>query len=156
MRKRSLRGDMSDAVYVNQAAEWAQRLTHSEARGPGDMENAWRRLEARYGVSWRTFWSLRYRKPREIATSIYARLHDAYRAECERQMRKLAHEIHITEQIAGADHAAVVAAKAVVGKPSGRTSLPHCVLPVSAPVQPHVPAPIDDEMEFPEFLKREP
>ena len=154
VRKSPLRGDMSDATFVNEAAGWAQGLTHSEARGPGDMANAWRRLEARYGIPWRTFWALRYRKPNEIATSIYARLHDAYRAECERQMRKLAHEIHITKRIAGPDHPAVAQAQAVVDKASGRPAVPRGVLPVSAQVQSYVPAPTDEEMEIPVFLRR--
>jgi hypothetical protein len=54
---------MSDAAYVDEAADWARRLTQAEARGPGDIENAWRRLETRYGVSFHTWWALRYRKP---------------------------------------------------------------------------------------------
>jgi hypothetical protein len=115
VRKNLLRGEtMSDAAYVDQAADWAQRLTHTEARGPGDMENAWRRLEARYGVPWRVFWSLRYRRPPEIATSIYMRLLAAYQAECERQLGRLEHEIKITSAIVGARHPVVASAQAVV------------------------------------------
>lgn len=44
------------------------------------------------------------------------RLQAAYQAECERQLRKLQHEIQITEAIAGADCSAVRAAKALVGE----------------------------------------
>jgi len=106
---------MSDTAYVDEAAEWAKGLTRCEARGPGDMVNAWRRLEVRYGVPWRVFWSLRYRRPREIATSIYFQIHAAYEAERERQIRRLQHEIKITKAKAGASHRAVVAAEAAVG-----------------------------------------
>jgi hypothetical protein len=103
-------------TYVDQAAEWAKELTRSETRGPGDQPNAWRRLEARYGISAHTFWSLRYRKPQDIAVSIYMRLQAAYQAECERQMRRLEHELEITKAIAGASNAVVVKAQAVVGE----------------------------------------
>jgi hypothetical protein len=110
------RNAMSDAAYVDEAARWAKWLTHAEARGPGDMEPAWRRLEARYGVAWRTFWALRYRKPREITASVYARLSAAYQAERERQLRLLQHDMEITRTIAGPDHAAVRSAQALVGE----------------------------------------
>lgn len=106
---------MSSTAVVDQAASWAKRLTQSEARGPGDLENAWHRLEARYGIPWRAFWSLRYRKPNEIAASIYLSLCAAYEAECQKQVRKLTHEIAITQAIAGAANPAVVAAKTMVG-----------------------------------------
>lgn len=102
-------------TYVDQAAEWAKSLTQSETRGPGDQPNAWRRLEAKYGIPEYAFWSLRYRKPRDIAVSLYMRLHAAYQAECERQQRRLMHEIEVTKEIAGTDCAAVRAAEALVG-----------------------------------------
>lgn len=115
MSKNKFLGDvMTDAAYVDQAAEWAKALTRAESRGPGDLENAWRRLEARYGVSPNTFWSLRYRRPKDIAVSVFVRLRAAYQAECERQMRRLKHELEITRAIAGPDNSAVVAAEAVV------------------------------------------
>jgi hypothetical protein len=107
---------MSDVAYVEQAAEWARLLTQREMRGPGDLESAWRRLEARYGVSLSTFWSLRYRRPKGILASTFNRLRAAYEAECARQMRKLEHEIAITKTIAGDCSAAVCAVEALVGK----------------------------------------
>lgn len=96
MCKKALRDGMT---YVDQATEWAKELTRSEARGPGDMENAWRRLEARYGVPWRVFWQLRYRKPSDMLVTVYARLQLAYAAECERQMRRLEHETRVARQL---------------------------------------------------------
>ena len=121
MRKSSSRDEaMTDAAFVDQAEGWAKRLTQSEARGPGDMEPAWRRLEARYGVPWRTFWALRYRKPRDITASIYHRLAAAYSAECERQMRRLQHDIEITRQITGPSNAAVAQAETVVRAAKGQ------------------------------------
>lgn len=108
---------MTDTAAVDQAASWAKRLTQSEARGPGDLENAWHRLEARYGVPWRTFWSLRYRKPADVTASIYLRLRVAYEAECERQLMRLTHEIAITKAKAGASNHSVVEAEALVRAP---------------------------------------
>lgn len=117
MRKSNSQGEeqMTDAAFVDQAAGWAKHLTQREARGPGDMENAWHRLEARYGVPWRAFWALRYRKPRDITVSLYHRLHSAYVAECERQQRLLAHEIETTKTITGSHTAAIRAAETLVG-----------------------------------------
>lgn len=88
-------------AHVEEAAGIAKWLTQREALGPGDMENAWRRLESRYGLPWRLFWALRYRKPRAIASHFYERLHDVYRAECDRQMKLLRHETIVTEKVAG-------------------------------------------------------
>lgn len=116
VRKKNSQGKetMTEAAYVDQAAQWAKRLTQTEARGPGDLENAWHRLEGRYGVPWRTFWALRYRKPRDITAYLFDRLRAAYEAECARQMRLHAHELEITKAITGPDCPAVVAAAALV------------------------------------------
>ena len=106
---------MTDAAFVDQASEWARDLTNREARGPGDIANAWRRLEMRYGVTWRTFWALRYRKPAALTAYTFNLLRAAYLAECERQTRKLQHDIAITKAITGASHPAVDEAEALVG-----------------------------------------
>ena len=118
MRKELLpsRQEMPDAALVENCADWARRLTQTEARGPGDIENAWHRLETRYGVPWRTFWALRYRKPKAVTAALYARLLAAYEHECERQTRKLRNEIEITKRKVGANHAAVRAAAALAGE----------------------------------------
>ena len=111
---------MSDA-YLEDAARWSKDLTRMRTRGPGDIENAMRSIEREYGVDYWTLWRLRYRRSslRDIGVSAYMRLKDAYQHECQRQMRKLQHEIQVTEQIAGADAAAVAAAKALVGEGEG-------------------------------------
>ena len=106
-----------DAKAVTAAAkaqDWANELVRREARGPGDTENAMRRLEARYGIPWRAFWTLRYRPPADILTGLFLRLNAAYRAECDRQMRILEHETEITKIIAGPDAPAVRSALALV------------------------------------------
>jgi hypothetical protein len=109
---------MSDAAYVDQAANWAKRLTLGEARGPGDMENAWQRLEARYGVPWRVFWALRYRKPSSVTAYIYQQLRNAYEAEREAQLRRIEHEKKI-EAKTGLGKALVGAALYLAGEEVG-------------------------------------
>jgi len=118
VRKKGL--PMSDAAYLDQAATWSKDLTRMKARGPGDTENAMRRIEREYGVDYGFLWSLRYRRDRlrTISISVYEGIRAAYRAECAAQMRKLEHEIVRTEEIAGADSAAVRAAKALLGEDS--------------------------------------
>lgn len=99
---------------VTMAREWAADLVRREARGPGDLENAMRRLGARHGIPWRTFWTLRYRPPRDILWGLAARLHAAHEAEINRQIELLQHELTITKAKAGSHHAAVRAAEALV------------------------------------------
>ena len=68
-----------------------------EMRSPGDMENAMRRLESRYGIPWRVFWNLRYRPPADILVGVWRQLKSAYEFECDRQERLIAHERRIAE-----------------------------------------------------------
>ena len=119
MGKRSL--PVSDATYIDNAQRWSRDLTRMKARGPGDTENAMRQIEREYGIDYGFLWSLRYRRDRlrTISVSVYEKIAAAYRSECERQMRKLQHEIVVTEQISGPDSAAIRAAKALVGEDQG-------------------------------------
>ncbi len=111
---------MSDTAYLDQAAIWSRDLTQMKSRGPGDTENAMRQIEREYGVDYGFLWSLRYRRDRLriISISVYESIRAAYRAECAAQMRKLGNEITRTEEIAGADSAAVHAAKALLDAPN--------------------------------------
>lgn len=106
---------MSD-VFVNNAQEWANELVRRESRGPGDYENAMRRLESRYGIPWQTLWRLRHGRLKDVYVSIYVRLQSAYQAECERQMRLLAHEITVAKAKGLADTPAYRAAEALVAE----------------------------------------
>lgn len=118
---------MSDTAYLDQAAHWSKDLTRMKSRGPGDIENAMRQIEREYGIDYGFLWSLRYRRERLriISVSVYETIRAAYREECARQMRKLEHEIKRTEEIAGADDAAVHAAKALVEQAARETSVTH-------------------------------
>jgi hypothetical protein len=110
---------MTDAAYVDEAAAIARELTRREARGPGDMEGAWVRLQTRYGLPCRLFWSLRYRKPKSISAFLYHRLKEVYEYERERQFHALAKDIEITKAKAGPNCPAVLAAEALVGEDDG-------------------------------------
>jgi hypothetical protein len=109
---------VSDAAYIDAAQKWSKDLTRMKARGPGDTENAMRLIEREYGIDYGFLWSLRYRRERlrTISLSVYESIRAAYREECERQMRKLKHEVTITEKIAGPDSAALRAAKALASE----------------------------------------
>lgn len=102
MGKFSLREkQVSPSAFVDDAATKARWLVQREVRGPGDLDNAMRRVEARYGVSFSTLWSLRYRRPKDIFTSAYIAILNAYEAECERQRKLLEHEQAITKAKTG-------------------------------------------------------
>lgn len=112
---------MSDVAYLDQAAQWSRALTRMKSRGPGDTENAMRLIEREYDIDYGFLWSLRYRRDRLkiISKSIYEKIAEAYQKECGRQLRKLQHEIVVTEAIAGASSPAVVAAKALLNEDEG-------------------------------------
>jgi len=111
---------MSDAAYLDQAVQWSKDLTRMKARGPGDTENAMRQIEREYGIDYGFLWSLRYRRERLriISISVYEGIRAAYRAECERQMRKLENDLARTEKIVGPNSNAVRTAKAILGSES--------------------------------------
>jgi hypothetical protein len=113
---------MSDAAYLDQAASWSKDLTRMKSRSIGDTENAMHRVEREYGIDYGFLWRLRYRREhlKTISISVYERIRAAYRAECERQMRKLGNDIITTEKITGPDSPAVRAAKALVGSNAGK------------------------------------
>jgi hypothetical protein len=100
---------------ATEARSMALKMLHLEARGPGDLPNAMRRLGRRHGLSWRVFWTLRYRPPPDVFVGVYRKLEAAYLAELERQQRLLRHDIEITRLKAGPDHPAVRAAETLVG-----------------------------------------
>lgn len=74
--------------YVDEAQRIAREMVANEARGPGDLINAMRRIEARYGVPYSLLKALRYNPPSDIMIGVWTRLLNAYEAECERVERK--------------------------------------------------------------------
>ncbi len=110
---------MSDDAFVNKAANWADALVRLESRGPGDLENAMHRVARKTGVPYRTFWNLRYRRPKDIFTSVYFKLGTAYDAARQHQIERLTNDIETTAAVAGPDRASVRAAMALVGPEDG-------------------------------------
>lgn len=119
---------MFDAgTTVEDAALWADAILQRTYRGPGDtIEAASFRAEQKYGVPAYTFWSLRYRRPKDILASIYLRLKAAYDAECGRQEAKLRHDLELVRALPRtADRQALIdAAEAALGiAPDGEAGL---------------------------------
>lgn len=120
MSKSQLReGQMNGSVVVAQAQRIARDLVATESRGPGDTENAMRRLEARYGLPFSTLWALRYRSPKDLLASTWENLKRAHEAECERQMRRYQHELEIARAKAGAGSPLLRAAARLAGVEDG-------------------------------------
>jgi len=89
VRKRHL----ISAQMVAEARAWANELTEREIRGPFDLEGAWRRLEARYGIPVATFWSLRYRRDlKDVWASIHTMLRLAVEAERTTKLNNQQHQ----------------------------------------------------------------
>jgi hypothetical protein len=124
MRQKSLRQEQKMSAIVAEAREWANALVRLEARGPGDLDRAMRRVESRYGVPFSILWTLRYRAPKDILASVYFSLRAAYLAECERQQKRFDHELEIArartagQEASGSCAPLVRAAVAVAGAPS--------------------------------------
>lgn len=88
---------MSPESVVETAGAWARWLVQRESRGPGDTENAMRRISRRYGVPYSILWSLRYRPPKDMLVSAFIRLEAAYEAEKLRQMKALEEEFAVSK-----------------------------------------------------------
>ena len=95
---------MTDAtadIGVDQARGWANKLIAAHHRGPGDtVEAAIHRAAVKHGLDPKALWRLRYRTPKDMLLSTWARIKEAYEAECERQEGRLRHELEITKAIA--------------------------------------------------------
>lgn len=92
--------NMTDMTAVDEAASWADLLVKREHRGPGDTIDAARMRAARkHKVPEQTFWALRYRKPKEIAGSVYRALMRAYDAETQSMEAKIAENLKLLEAL---------------------------------------------------------
>lgn len=130
MCKKSLQSEqvMSDATFtseadaVRKAVGWANALLARVHRGPGDnVEAAMHRAEQKFGVPVQTFWSLRYRPPKEMGVVAWTYLKSVYEAECGRQEAKLRHELEITRQLqpTGPRLALIAETEALLGPEEG-------------------------------------
>lgn len=107
MREQFKKDLISEQVMssVEVAADYANRMIEREARGPGDTEEAMRRIEARTGVGYWTLWGLRYRRRdlKTIAADQFNRIRAAYLSTCERQLHALQHELALEKARCGDD-----------------------------------------------------
>ncbi len=92
-----------------------------ETRGPGDTDNALRRVARRHGIDYGALWSLRYRAPKRIWADVANAIATAYEAERQNQIRKLEHAAELTEAVAGAHCPSVAKARAVLRQAKGET-----------------------------------
>lgn len=86
MAKNFLEKDQKmSAAYVDRAVVLCQELVTREARGPGDLPNAMRRIERHYGIPFWAQWSLRYKRPKKIDAGLFERIRRA--AEVDERLR---------------------------------------------------------------------
>lgn len=119
MNKIVLREVAKMSSYVEEASKKVSWLVSREARGPGDIPNAMRRLARRYGVSYHALWALRYRKPSDMLVSLYSRICEAHEAECERQRDLLNHELSISRAKNRVGTAVIRTSAALAGEKDG-------------------------------------
>jgi hypothetical protein len=87
--------EMSAAV----ASRYVRRMAELESNGFGDDDNALRRLEAKFGLS---YWTLRYLKlgrSTKIDTDIFQQIRGAYLSYCEHKISALQHELRTEREI---------------------------------------------------------
>ena len=100
---------------VSQAKAYAQQLLRWESRGPGDTDNALRRIARRHGINYSALWSLRYRAPKRIWADVLSSILVAYETERLRQLRKLENDAEETARLApGIDLNSVAKARAIL------------------------------------------
>ncbi len=107
---------MNGVAFVTEASRMAHELVRMESRGPGDLDNALHRIEARHGVPYAALWALRYRKPKDVGCSIFARLKAAYASECWRQEQRYQQERQATQAKTGIGTAILRAADRLAGQ----------------------------------------
>ena len=92
---------MSDAsALVEDCARWSGALWSKAHAGLGDtQEAAMYRAASRHGIEPNVFWTLRYRRPKDVLASVYFKLKAAYEAECERQEARLRHELELVKAL---------------------------------------------------------
>lgn len=119
--KKCCADEMSTALLI-QSRERAAYIVNRESRGPGDLDNAMRRLETKRGVPYTVLWAFRYRPPKDILVSIYLKIECAFNEVCEEERKRLEHSIQISRLSArpGApDSLAIRAGLALAGKKGG-------------------------------------
>lgn len=98
------------ADFVAEAAEWAARLTNEAERKTGKTDTALETVARQTGVNQSTLWRLRYRKPKDLAVSVYMKLKMAFEAAEQRQIERLQHEAEIARSLGEANSSVLLRA----------------------------------------------
>lgn len=98
-------------MSIDTATDLVRTMVQRESRGPGDLDNAMRRIEARYGLPFWPLSHLRKGKAKTIEVSLFARIKGAYLDMCHRQAAGLLHEIEIEAAASGDDLDSDIAAE---------------------------------------------
>lgn len=85
------------------ATDYARRMVLREASGPGDVENAMRRIEAKTGVGYWTLWGLWNRRRKLVDRDLFLQLRNGYLAICERQLKALQLDLATETEVSGDD-----------------------------------------------------
>ena len=99
---------------VDLAVDYARKAVQSEARGPGDLEDAMRRLEATTGIGYWTWWGLWNKRRKLVDHDLFNRVRGAYLALCQRQLAKAQHALTIEAAKGSADDIRDLVAEAEV------------------------------------------
>lgn len=91
------------AELVNEAAQWAAKLTDEAERKTGKTDTALETVARQTGVNQSTLWRLRYRKPKDLAVSVYMRLKAAFEAAEKRQYERDKHAATIAGSLGAAN-----------------------------------------------------
>lgn len=92
------------AELVNEAAKWAAKLTDEAERKTGKTDTALETVARQTGVNQSTLWRLRYRKPKDLAVSVYMRLKAAFEAAEKRQYERDKHAATIAGSLGAANN----------------------------------------------------
>ena len=98
------------ADLVAEAANWAARLTNEAERKTGKTDTALETVARQTGVNQSTLWRLRYRKPKDLAVSVYMKLKTAFEAAEQRQIERLNHEAEIARSLGEANSSVLLRA----------------------------------------------
>lgn len=93
-------------MTVEAAADFASGVhgyLSASARSEDDLDAAYGAFERQFGVGRWTIEHLRKKRAKVCDVSVFAKLRVGYISLCERQVRKLQHEIAITRATSGGD-----------------------------------------------------
>lgn len=82
-------------MSVEAATGYVRRMTKLESDGPGDIDNALRRISNKYGLGFWQLWHLRKGKAKTVDSSVFSRIRQTYLDMLAVKASNLLHEINI-------------------------------------------------------------